>query len=196
MSSLLVRSVIKAVQLLWNLGTMTSSVSYTATYSYLTQKSYNNKQSPDLPVDIPVETVVQGNSLELHELNVSPPGLHVEVLESPDVGLVVGQGDGPHVHQTSLGVVVQDLGDVGMDVQLIEKYLSCPESSGYLYPLHQLDTDVLSGEVQTFAADSELLLPLILLERLKHNFQTVPDVLTVVLHDRHDGRDLVLVTLR
>ena len=62
-----------------------------------------------LPVDIPVKTVVQRHDLELEEVSGPAPGLHVEVLEAGQVGLVVRECDWSHVHQPQLAVVVQDL---------------------------------------------------------------------------------------
>ena len=87
------------------------------------------------------------------------------------------------------------LGDIGMDVELIEEYFCSPQSSGDLYPLHQLHTDILQREVKSLAANCELFLPLTPLERLVDNPETVAGGLTSPLHQRDDSRDPVLVTV-
>ena len=50
----------------------------------------------NLPVHVPVETVMQGNEFKLQKLWCPPPSLHVEVLQAREVGLVPWQGEVRH----------------------------------------------------------------------------------------------------
>ena len=59
------------------------------------------------PVHISVKTIIVGNQLILSL--VVQFTLEIHVLEDGQVGLVAGQGDGSHVHQAGLAVVVKNL---------------------------------------------------------------------------------------
>ena len=61
------------------------------------------------PVNISVETVVERNQLKLNELWHEAPLFRVEMLQSGYIGLVLGEGDLPHVNQTSPAVVIEHL---------------------------------------------------------------------------------------
>ena len=112
---------------------------------------FYNKSSP---VHISVEAVVIGDQFILPL--VVQLALQVHVLQVGQVRLVPRQGDGGHVHHVFAGVVVKDLkkkkscnnklpllilflviylGDVGMNLKIIEEYLISSQSVQELYPL-------------------------------------------------------------
>ena len=60
-----------------------------------------------LPVEVPIETIIVGNQLILSL--VVQFALEIHVLEHGQVGLIAGQRDGSHVHQSLLAVIIQNL---------------------------------------------------------------------------------------
>ena len=60
-----------------------------------------------IPVQVPIETIIVGNELVLPF--VVQFALEIHVLEDRQVGLISGQRDGSHVHQSFLAVIIQNL---------------------------------------------------------------------------------------
>ena len=107
-----------------------------------------------LPINIPVQAVIVRDEFILPL--VVQLALQVHVLQVGQVRLVPGQGDGGHVHHVLAGVVVKDLkkkkncnnklpllilfhviylGDVRMDLKIVEEYLISSKCVQELYPL-------------------------------------------------------------
>ena len=82
-----------------------------------------------------------------------------------------------------------------MNIEILEEDLVHSQSSHNLDPLYQLDADVLSLEIETFAADGELPLLLLRTERVVDHRQVVGDRLALLLHQRDRVRDAVTVSL-